>query len=130
MKNWIKIFKDNNDWNEKAIIGFIAFLVMVVVLLADVISGWAGKDLVINEFVYDSFLVLVLGCFGIAGLEKVFNKKDKCVNSKLFYYIHICIDLIRRLFHKLQPLILAGVFIYLASIWISMHIHSAAKMKK
>ena len=70
MKNWIKIFKDNNDWNEKAIIGFIAFLVMVVVLLADVISGWAGKDLVINEFVYDSFLVLVLGCFGIAGLEK------------------------------------------------------------
>ena len=73
MKNWIKIFKDNNDWNEKAIIGFIAFLVMVVVLLADVISGWAGKDLVINEFVYDSFLVLVLGCFGIAGLEKVFN---------------------------------------------------------
>jgi ABC-type uncharacterized transport system permease subunit len=77
MKNWIKIFKDNNDWNEKAIIGFIAFLVMVVVLLADVISGWAGKDLVINEFVYDSFLVLVLGCFGIAGLEKVFNKKDK-----------------------------------------------------
>jgi len=47
---------------------------MVLVMLADIISGWAGKDLVINEFVYDSFLFLVLGCFGIAGIEK-FAKK-------------------------------------------------------
>ena len=33
-----------------------------------------GKDLVINEFVYDSFTWIVLGCFGIAGAEK-FAKK-------------------------------------------------------
>jgi ABC-type uncharacterized transport system permease subunit len=74
MKKFIEIFKDDNTWNEKAIIGFIAFIVMVLVMLADIISGWAGKDLVINEFVYDSFLFLVLGCFGIAGIEK-FAKK-------------------------------------------------------
>tara|TARA_R110001583_G_scaffold174203_1_gene328632 strand:- start:298 stop:522 length:225 start_codon:yes stop_codon:yes gene_type:complete len=74
MKKFIEIFKDDNTWNEKAIIGFIAFVVMVFVMLADIISGWAGKDLVINEFVYESFLFLVLGCFGIAGIEK-FAKK-------------------------------------------------------
>jgi hypothetical protein len=74
MKKFIEIFKDDNSWNENAIIGFIAFVVMVLVMLADVISGWAGKDLVINEFIYDSFLLLVLGCFGIAGIEK-FAKK-------------------------------------------------------
>jgi hypothetical protein len=28
----------------------------------------------INEFVYDSFVLVVLGCFGISGLEK-FAKK-------------------------------------------------------
>ncbi len=72
--SFIEIFKDNNDWNEKAIVGFIAFCIMVLIMLADLITGWCGKDLVINEFVYDSFLILVLGCFGIAGLEK-FAKK-------------------------------------------------------
>ena len=68
------IFKDNNDWNEKNVVGFIAFLVMVVFALFDLITGYVGKDLVINEFIYDSFTLVVLGCFGIAGLEK-FAKK-------------------------------------------------------
>tara|TARA_R110002020_G_scaffold17225_7_gene60801 strand:- start:1004 stop:1216 length:213 start_codon:yes stop_codon:yes gene_type:complete len=70
----MKIFKDTNDWNEKAIVGFIAFLIMVVIMLADLITGWVGKDLVINKFVYDSFVWVVLGCFGISGVEK-FAKK-------------------------------------------------------
>ena len=64
------IFKDKNEYNEKSIIGFIAFLLMCVIMIADLVSGWAGKDLVINEFVYDSFVLVVLGCFGIAGVEK------------------------------------------------------------
>ena len=68
------IFKDNNDLNEKNVVGFIAFLVMVVFALLDLITGYVGKDLVINEFIYDSFTIIVLGCFGIAGLEK-FAKK-------------------------------------------------------
>tara|TARA_R100001591_G_scaffold15315_1_gene21723 strand:+ start:212 stop:424 length:213 start_codon:yes stop_codon:yes gene_type:complete len=70
----MKIFKDNNDWNEKSIIGFVAFLIMVIIMLADLITGWVGKDLVINKFVYDSFVWVVLGCFGISGVEK-FAKK-------------------------------------------------------
>lgn len=70
----MRIFKDNNDWNEKSIIGFVAFLIMVLIMLADLITGWVGKDLVINEFVYDSFVWVVLGCFGISGVEK-FAKK-------------------------------------------------------
>jgi ABC-type uncharacterized transport system permease subunit len=64
------IFKDKNEYNEKSIIGFIAFLLMCVIMIADLVSGWMGQDLVINEFVYDSFVLVVLGCFGIAGLEK------------------------------------------------------------
>jgi uncharacterized membrane protein len=32
--NWT-IFKDTNDWNEKAIIGAISFLIMVVVFIVD-----------------------------------------------------------------------------------------------
>ena len=68
------IFKDNNDWNEKSIVGFVAFAIMCLIMVADLATGWYGYDLVINEFVYDSFVWVVLGCFGISGIEK-FAKK-------------------------------------------------------
>ena len=70
----MEIFKDNNNWNEKSIIGFIAFSIMCVIMIVDLVTGYIGKDLIINEFVYDSFVLVVLGCFGISGLEK-FAKK-------------------------------------------------------
>ena len=70
----MEVFKDNNDWNEKSIIGFVAFAIMCVIMIADLVTGYVGKDLIINEFVYDSFVLVVLGCFGISGLEK-FAKK-------------------------------------------------------
>jgi len=69
------LFKDNNDINEKSIIGFISFLIMVIFAVTDLITGYLGKDLVINEFIYDSFTFITLGCFGIAGVEKIFSKK-------------------------------------------------------
>lgn len=74
--NFSEIFKDDNSWNEKTIIGFMSFAVMVLVMIADVVSGFCGKDLVINEFTYNSFVIITLGSFGIAGLEK-FAKRDE-----------------------------------------------------
>jgi len=74
IKSMWDIFKNNNDWNEKTIVGFIAFLVMVAFATADLLTGYLGTDLVINEFIYDSFTWVVIGCFGIAGVEK-FAKK-------------------------------------------------------
>ncbi len=75
IKSMKNLFKDNNDINEKSVIGFISFLVMVVFALTDLLTGYLGKDLVINEFIYDSFTLITLGCFGIAGLEKIFGNK-------------------------------------------------------
>lgn len=69
-----EIFKDQNDINEKSVIGFMSFAVMVIFAIVDLVTGYLGKDLVINEFIYDSFTLITLGCFGIAGLEK-FAKK-------------------------------------------------------
>ena len=70
----VEVFKDNNDWNEKSIVGFIAFAIMCVIMIVDLVTGYVGKDLIINEFIYDSFVLVVLGCFGISGMEK-FAKK-------------------------------------------------------
>ena len=68
------IFKDDNDYNEKNVIGFLSFAVMVVFAASDLITGYLGKDLVVQEFIYNSFVFITLGCFGIAGIEK-FAKK-------------------------------------------------------
>jgi hypothetical protein len=69
------IFKDNNDYNEKTIVGFASFIVMVIFAGADIATGYFGKDLVINDFIYNSFLYITLGAFGIAEVGKVFGKK-------------------------------------------------------
>ena len=64
------IFKDENDINEKSVVGFSAFAIMVVFAIVDLARGYLGKDLVINEAIYNSFVFVTLGSFGIAGLEK------------------------------------------------------------
>lgn len=76
MKKFVSIFKDDNSWNEKTIIGFLSFAVMVAVMLADVITGACGKELPINEFTYNSFVIVTLGSFGIAGIEKFAKKAE------------------------------------------------------
>ena len=72
------LFKDDNDINEKSVVGFIAFAVMVVFALADLFLGFfGGKDLVINEHIYDSFVIVTLGAFGIAEVGKIFGGKKE-----------------------------------------------------
>jgi len=69
------LFDDDNNINEKSVVGFLAFAVMVIFALADLLTGYFGKDLVINEFIYDSFVLVVLGSFGIAEVGKIFGGK-------------------------------------------------------
>jgi len=71
------IFKDENDINEKSVVGFAAFVIMVVFACVDLVTGYVGKDLVINEFIYDSFVIIVLGAFGIAEAGKIFGGKKE-----------------------------------------------------
>jgi hypothetical protein len=78
-RNWMAfkdIFKDSNDLNEKNIVGFASFAVMVIFALADITTGFFGKDLVIQEFIYNSFVIITLGSFGIDGLQKFGGKKE------------------------------------------------------
>jgi ABC-type uncharacterized transport system permease subunit len=73
----MKLFKDNNDINEKSIIGFVAFLIMVGFAAADIITGYLGRELVVQEFIFNAFMVLTLGCFGISSVDKFINKKNQ-----------------------------------------------------
>ena len=77
MKNFFsQLFSDDNNINEKSFIGFLAFLMMIGFALADIVTGALGKELVVQDFIFNSFLWLTLGCFGIASVDKYINKKD------------------------------------------------------
>ena len=69
------IFKDENDFDEKNIIGFISFAIMVITMIIDLISGFFGHSLEIQEFVYNSFLIVTLGSFVISEAGKIFSNK-------------------------------------------------------
>ena len=71
------LFSDNNKINEKSIIGFLSFLVMVFFAAADVFTGYLGKDLTVNEFIFNSFLILCLGAFGFGSVDKFINSKKE-----------------------------------------------------
>lgn len=71
------IFKDENDVNEKSVVGFASFVVMVLFAVTDLVTGYFGKDLVINETVYNSFVIITLGAFGIAEAGKMFGGKKE-----------------------------------------------------
>ena len=58
MMAFADIFKDKNDYNEKSIVGFASFAIMVIFAIVDLVTGYVGKDLVINEFIYNSFVIL------------------------------------------------------------------------
>lgn len=76
MKQFLKnLFDDSNTINEKSVVGFTAFLMMVITLIADIATGIAGKTMPIHEFVFDGFMVIVLGAFGIASVDKFINKR-------------------------------------------------------
>ena len=77
------LFKDSNDINEKSVVGFASFVVMVIFAMADIITGYLGKDLVINDFIYNSFLYITLGAFGIAEVGKVFGKKPDTSDEEI-----------------------------------------------
>ena len=76
MKKFLSsLFRDSNDINEKSVLGFASFFIMVVFAISDIVTGALGKPLVIHEFIYNSFLIMTLGSLGIASVDKYINKK-------------------------------------------------------
>jgi len=76
--NMWSLFKDKNEINEKNVVGFISFIVMVLFAIADLVTSFifVGEEayLVINEVIYNSFVWVTLGCFGISSFERVKRK--------------------------------------------------------
>jgi hypothetical protein len=50
---------------------------MVFILFVDVITGIVSKELVIQEFIFDGFMILTLGAFGITTAGRIMSLKKK-----------------------------------------------------
>lgn len=74
-RKFIDLFLDDNDINEKAIIGFISFGLMTIFGACDLITAFYQWDLVISDTIYTSFVVVTLGAFGISEAGKAFGSK-------------------------------------------------------
>lgn len=69
-----QLFSDKNEINEKSIVGFISFGIMIILAFLDLATGYFTKDLIISEYIYNSFLILTLGSLGIGSVDKYINK--------------------------------------------------------
>ncbi len=78
----LKMFKDENDINEKSIVGFASFLMMVLTLIVDLVTGYLGREMPIHEFVFNGFLWITLGSFGIASIDKYITTNKKSNNTE------------------------------------------------
>jgi hypothetical protein len=72
-----ELISDDNSINEQAFVGVISFFAMVFVLFVDVITGIIGNELVIKEFIFDGFMLLTLGAFGITTAGRIMKLKNK-----------------------------------------------------
>ena len=78
MKKFFReLISDDNNINEQAFVGVISFFAMVFVLTVDVITGVLGNELIIKEFIFDGFMLLTLGAFGITTAGRIMSLKKK-----------------------------------------------------
>jgi hypothetical protein len=72
-----ELISDDNDINEQAFVGVLSFFAMLFVLFVDVVTGIISKELIIKEFIFDGFMILTLGAFGITTAGRIMSLKKK-----------------------------------------------------
>jgi hypothetical protein len=78
MKKFFReLISDDNKINEQAFVGVVAFFAMAFILIVDVITGILGNELIIKEFIFDGFMILTLGAFGITTAGRIMSLKKK-----------------------------------------------------
>jgi hypothetical protein len=50
---------------------------MSITAIADVVTGIMGNELVISDTIFNSFVIITLGAFGIAEAGKIFGGKKE-----------------------------------------------------
>lgn len=82
---FLNLFKVNNDIDEKNVVGFLAMVVFVVISIAEVVLNIFGIQYTTNPVIYESFLWIILGSFGISaignGAQSLFRGSSRRDNT-------------------------------------------------
>jgi fucose permease len=70
------MFSDKSDINQKAVLGFVSFVLMVLYALVDIVTGAVGVAFVIEPIVFNGLMYTALTMCGITGVEAVFGNKN------------------------------------------------------
>jgi fucose permease len=77
MKDFLlRMFSDKSDINQKAVLGFASFVLMVLYALVDIVTGAVGVAFVIEPIVFNGLMYTALTMCGITGVEAVFGNKN------------------------------------------------------
>lgn len=77
MKKFLNnMFSDTSSINAKVVVGFIAFVAMVVYSLTDVVTGALGITMVIEPIIFDGLKTTAWVCLGIGGVEAIVGNKN------------------------------------------------------
>jgi hypothetical protein len=72
----LRMFSDKSDVNQKAVLGFVSFLLMAIYAVTDVVTGAMGIAFVIEPIVFNGLMYTALTMCGITGVEAVFGNKN------------------------------------------------------
>ena len=78
----LDIFKDDNDINEKSVLGFLSFAILAAYGIVDVVTGLEGKQFVVEPIILEVFAALTAGCDGLSTYENVQNRKTDVERAK------------------------------------------------
>jgi len=75
---FLDLFKENNEIDEKNIVGFLSTVVLIFIILLEVMVNVFGIIYITNPVIYDTLLWVILGSFGISfvgrGVNSIFPK--------------------------------------------------------
>ena len=72
----LRMFSDKSDINQKAVLGLVGFILMVLYALADIVTGVMGIAFVIEPIVFNGLMYTAMTMCGITGIEAVFGNKN------------------------------------------------------
>jgi hypothetical protein len=72
----LRMFSDKSDVNQKAVLGFVSFVLMALYALTDIVTGAMGIAFVIEPIVFNGLMYTALTMCGITGVEAVFGNKN------------------------------------------------------
>jgi hypothetical protein len=78
MKWFRQLISDDNNINERSFVGIISLFAMLLSLIVNLISDCLGHKVIVENFIFDGFMVLTIASFGISMTGKIFeNIKQK-----------------------------------------------------